>query len=117
MNKVVYLFYAIWVIACIVLKILGLVDWWVATSCLWMPAGVMVVVATAIFAIADIGTALKAREERKIPNTCENCVFQHAADSINMFRKEGEEKTLCIGRQLKMPIVDGKCEHFSKAQK
>lgn len=75
MKIIAYTLYALWALTSIVLKILGLVSWWVATSFLWIPLSIILTIIVGINVSVWIGSKLKAREESKIPDGCEACLF------------------------------------------
>ena len=100
MRRLSYILWGVWLIGGIILKILGLVSWWAATSALWLPLGGALSFGFVIFLTADIGAYLKRKQEEKIPNECGNCLFGRSADLINATKKEGEEKTHCIGEEM-----------------
>ena len=113
MKKTVYACWILWVIACIILKIMG-ASWTIALSCVWFPLLFTVSMGAIIFAVSDIGSWLKKRQELKIPATCENCLFKKACDIVNNHKQDGEEKEVCMGEKFGAPIVDGKCAYYTK---
>jgi uncharacterized membrane protein YhiD involved in acid resistance len=116
MQKTTYIVWLLWLIAGIVLKILGLVSWWAAASALWLPAGVGISGALIVYGIAYIGARLKIRAEKKIPRECGNCLFGQTSDAINKSRGEGEELEKCIGEKLDN-IKRGKvCRFYERAR-
>lgn len=100
MRRLSYILWGVWLLGGIILKILGLVSWWVATSAIWIPLGGAIAFGAIIFLTADIGNYLKRKREEKIPNECGNCLFGKTADLINASRGEGEEKAQCIGEKV-----------------
>ena len=90
-----YIAYGVWVILCIVAKILG-ASWWVATSCVWLPVAVILTVTLGLTASVDIGKWLKIRQIKKTPNSCENCLFGKTA------KFDAEDK--CLGEKLEETI-------------
>lgn len=105
MEKISYIAYAVWAIACIVLKIVGLVGWWVATSFLWFPLGAIVCVSCFLFLSIKLGSYFKAKEKTKIPPSCENCIW-------NIGKKINEDKK-CFGEREGFEY--GKpCQHYTR---
>ena len=90
----------------IVLKIFGLVGWWVATSFIWFPIGVVLSISFLMALTADMGKWLKKRKESKIIPSCENCLFNHTKEVL-----KDEE---CLGEQNHAEKKDGKCPYWTK---
>lgn len=78
MKKVSYIIFALWVVVAIALKIVGVVSWWVATSWIWLPLAIAFTIVLAISVSVEIGNKLKKKEERKIPDSCDTCLFGQA---------------------------------------
>ena len=116
MRRLSYVLWGVWLLAGIVLKILGLISWWAATSALWIPLGGVISFGAIIFLTADIGNYLKRKREEKIPNECGNCLFGKTTDLINASRKEGEEKALCIGEKLCGATRGVVCQYYTRQQ-
>lgn len=116
MRRLSYILWGLWFIGGIVLKILGLVSWWVATSAVWIPLGGAISFGAIIFITADIGTYLKRKKEEKIPNECGNCLFGRTADIINAGRGEGEERVQCIGEKLGGATRGVVCSYYQRQQ-
>lgn len=70
-----YVLYGLWVITAIVLKIIGLVSWWVATSWIWFPFAMILCFFAGINISVIIGKRIKEKENAKIPDSCEVCLF------------------------------------------
>lgn len=105
MKKVIYSIYSAWVILAVLSKILLGASWWIALSWLWLPLGVIVTLAFAVALSVKIGNVLKAKEDAKIPDTCENCLFGRTA--------EFTEDKKCLNETL--GGTRGKvCSHFRK---
>lgn len=79
MKLIGYALYGMWIVSSIVLKILGLVSWFVAFSWLWFPLALVLTIFVGINVAAFIGTKLKMREDSKIPDSCEACLFGQTA--------------------------------------
>lgn len=92
MKKICYALYGLWIVSAIVLKILGLVSWWVATSWLWMPLAMVLTFLVGVNLAVGIGNRLKRKEEEKIPDSCEVCLFGKT--------KEYAENGHCLGETL-----------------
>lgn len=92
MKQICYILYALWIVSAIVLKILGCVGWLVATSWLWFPLAMVLCFLTFVNLAVWIGQRAKEKEEAKIPDTCENCLFGHT--------KEYAENSKCLGCTL-----------------
>lgn len=92
MKIICYTMYALWAVAAIVLKILGLVSWWVATSFVWLPLGIVLSVLTFINFSVFVGRKLKESEDAKIPDSCQTCLFG--------VTKEYAENGKCLGETL-----------------
>lgn len=116
MQKVSYVVWGLWLIVGIVLKIFGLVSWWVALSAIWFVAATIVASSFFIFITADIGKILKEKEERKIANTCKNCLFGQSIDILNDAKKEGEPKEKCIGEKLAGAERGKICQYYQRVK-
>lgn len=92
MQKISYIAYALWAAACLVLKILGLVSWAVALSWLWFPAALVVTFMTGVNLTVLIGRRIKEKEEAKIPDSCETCLFGQMSE----YSADGK----CLGCEL-----------------
>lgn len=92
MKKICYALYGLWIVSAIVLKILGLVSWWVATSWLWFPLAMVLTFLVGVNLAVGIGNRLKRKEEEKIPDSCEVCLFGKT--------KEYAENGHCLGETL-----------------
>lgn len=114
MRKMFYLTWLAWAIACVVLKIMGLISWLTALSPLWMPIAVSLCAGVILIGIADVNRWMTKREDAKLPDSCENCLFKKTCDLVNATKKEGEEKEKCMGEKFGAAIVDGKCEYYSR---
>lgn len=79
MRKISFIVYGLWIAAGLVLKIYGLVSWFVALSWLWFPLAMLVVVITFLNLSAVIGRKIKEKEDAKIPDSCEVCLFGQSA--------------------------------------
>lgn len=71
--------YVVWMVSAIVLKIFGLVSWWVATSWLWFPLAMILCFIVFINLSVIIGQKIRIKEESKIPDSCETCLFGQTA--------------------------------------
>lgn len=96
MKIIVYVLYTLWAILAIVAKIFLGASWWVATSWIWLPVAVLIILSLALTASVDLGTAFKKRAEEKTPKTCENCLFGQTA-------KYGDDNK-CLGESLEETI-------------
>lgn len=114
MRNISYIIWGAWLLAGIVLKILGLCSWWFATSAVWLPAAVGVSAMVVIFATADFAAIAKKTQEARVPEECANCLFGRTADLINATRKEGEERALCIGEKLANATRGVVCEYYQR---
>lgn len=92
MKKICYALYGLWIVSAIVLKIIGLVSWWVATSWLWFPLAMVLTFLVEVNLAVGIGNRLKRKEEAKIPDSCEVCLFGKT--------KEYAENGHCLGETL-----------------
>lgn len=92
MKQICYILYVLWMLSAVVLKILGLVSWWVATSWLWMPLAMVLTFLVGVNLAVGIGNRLKRKEEAKIPDSCEVCLFGKT--------KEYAEGGKCLGETL-----------------
>ena len=90
----------------IVLKIFGLVNWWVVTSPIWFPLGVMLSNALMMVITTDLGSYFKKKEEAKVIPTCENCLFNK--------EKELNGKDKCFGEEHDAEKKDNKCIYYRK---
>lgn len=79
MKKICYALYALWMVSAIVLKIFGLVSWWVATSWLWIPLAMILVFIVGINFAVILGKRMQEKEESKIPDSCATCLYGQAA--------------------------------------
>lgn len=79
MKVIGYILYASWMVSTIVLGVLGLVSWWVATSWLWFPLALVLVLFVGVMLVTDIGTRIKRKADSKIPDSCEACLFGQTA--------------------------------------
>ena len=112
MRKLIYAGWAAWLVAGVVLKILGLCSWWWALSAVWFPLMGVISIGFVFMLTSDVGAWMKKREEAKILPSCENCLFRKAVDMINKDRPEGQ-KTTCIGERMGNP--PGKvCDYWQK---
>lgn len=116
MRKAIYIIFAAWLVAGIVLKILGLVSWWVATSAIWFPLGCLITASAFFVAVADIGGAIKRKREASIPKECANCLFGKVCDQINDGKREGEEKAKCLGESVGGATRGKVCEYYQRAR-
>lgn len=91
MKKYTIFLYAIWVVLAIGAKILG-AGWWVATSPLWFPAGVIITILLGLQVSVEIGRLLKRRAAKTDPDSCANCLFGKTAQ----FSESGQ----CMGENL-----------------
>lgn len=89
MKKICYALYGLWIVSAIVLKILGLVSWWVATSWLWMPLAMVLTFLVGVNLAVGIGNRLKRKEEDAIPDSCDVCLFGQT--------KEYADNNKCLG--------------------
>lgn len=92
MKKICYALYGLWIVSAIVLKILGLVSWWVATSWLLFPVAMVLTFLVGVNLAVGIGNRLKRKEEDAIPDSCQTCLFGHT--------KEYAENGKCLGETL-----------------
>ena len=107
MKKLVYILFAIWVAAALALKLFVGASWWLATSWLWIPLGVALTIALAVFGSVDIGGFLKRREDAKIPSTCENCLFNYT--------KKYDSNGKCLGDAMKAEHKEGEvCQYYRR---
>ena len=116
MRKACYIIWACWLVAGIVLKILGLVSWWVATSSIWIPASVVLSGALFIFVTADIGSRIKRKRDEQLPKECGNCLFGVTCDHVNATKGEGEEKAKCIGEKLANATRGQICDYYERVR-
>lgn len=116
MRNAIYITWGVWLIAGIVLKILGLIGWWAATSAIWFPGGVVLCGMGFIFVTADIGARLKRKREEAIPQECANCLFGRTCDTINATRGENEEKVKCIGEKIGGATRGIVCDYYERAK-
>ena len=79
MKQICYILYGLWVVLAVVLKILGLVSWGVATSWAWMPFAMLLTFLVGVNLVVAIGQRLKRKEESKIPDSCDVCLFAQTA--------------------------------------
>lgn len=114
MRKFCYIGWCVWLIAGIVLKILGLVSWWVAASAVWFPVALAVSAMAVVFITADITALIKKRREERVPDECANCVFGRTADLINATRGDDEEKVQCIGEKISNAKRGVVCEYYQR---
>lgn len=111
MQKLTYVIWAAWLVAGVVLKIMGLVDWWAATSALWFPLGAFFSISAVTMLIAEVGQRLKERRESKIPPSCENCLFGRVSAQVGRLNPDGDVR--CVGE--KHGHKRGEiCEYYSK---
>ena len=75
MKKISIIAYALWVLGVVVLKIVGIANWWVVFSPIWLPLGVFLSITLAIVVLSWLGDRAKARE----PETCANCLWAKSA--------------------------------------
>ena len=107
MKKIVYCIYGVWAIACIVLKIMGIISWWVALSPVWLPLALALVLLGGIFLFGDVAERLKIHAERKEPDSCANCLFGLTAK----YSEDGK----CLGEALNSDVVRGKvCKTYQR---
>ena len=92
MRKIGYAAYVLWVTAALVLKILGLVSWAVALSWLWFPAALVTTFVAGLNLSVWIGRKIKEREDSKIPDTCDTCLFGQMSE----YSADGK----CLGCEL-----------------
>lgn len=116
MRRLSYVLWAGWLVAGIVLKILGLVSWWVAASALWIPLGGAVSFAAIIFITADLSAAAKRKRRAKIPKECATCMFGRTTDLLNKFKKEGEPDAQCIGEKLANATRGVVCKYYQRQE-
>lgn len=114
MRKLCYAGWGAWLFAGIVLKILGLVSWWVATSAVWFPLALSVSAMAVVFITADVSAHIKKTKEARTPQECANCLFGRTADLINATRGEGEEKVQCIGEKIGHATRGKICEYYQR---
>ena len=107
MKKLTYILFAVWVVVALALKIFAGASWWLATSWLWIPLGVALSIALVVFGSVDIGGFIKKREDGKIPDTCENCLFNHT--------KQYDENGVCLGDAMKAEHKEGEvCQYYRR---
>ena len=116
MRKAIYIVWAVWLIAGVVLKILGLISWWAATSSVWFPIGVVVCLLLFIFITSDIGASIKRKRAESEPKECGNCLFGVTCDHLNSTKGEGEEKVKCIGEKLANAKRGEICDYYERVQ-
>lgn len=75
MKKVVYLVYALWAVLAVLSKIFLGTSWFVATSFIWLPLGVVFTIFLFLRFSVDLGNRMKRKLEKKETPTCENCLF------------------------------------------
>lgn len=114
MRKFGYIGWGLWLLAGIVLKILGLCSWWFATSAIWFPAALAVSAMGIVFITADIVAAFKKRQEARIPDECANCLFGRTADLINQTRGDDAERVQCIGEKIGNAKRGVVCEYYQR---
>lgn len=106
MKITTYIVYGVWVLASIALKIMGLVNWWVATSCLWIPILVAFLLVLFFFIINDSTKFIQKQVERKNPPSCENCLFKMTKEI------SGEEQ--CLGERLGATKENNLCSNHQR---
>lgn len=105
-----YIIWGVWAVLAILAKIFLGVSWWVATSFLWFPLGVVVVLLVGLNLSVDIGKALKIRAAKADPDTCENCIFGRTAK----FDPQGK----CMGESLDETIKrPHKCKFYQRTNR
>lgn len=117
MRKFTYIIWGVWLIGGIVLKITDLVNWWVGLSAIWFVVATIIASTFFVFVTADIGKILKEKEERKIANTCKNCLFGQSVDILNDAKKEGEAKEHCIGEKLAGAERGKICQYYQRVKR
>lgn len=103
MNKIVYALYGVWALTCILLKSFGIGSWWLATSFIWLPIAIILVVIMAVMITTDI--AKKQKDKNTPPPSCENCLFRKTMEL------SGDEQ--CLGEKLGIPKKDGVCANWT----
>lgn len=116
MRRVSYYLWGAWLLAGIILKILGLVSWWAATSAIWLPLGGTIAFGAIVFLTADITAYIKKKKDSKIPDECGNCLFGRTTDLVNATKKEGEEKAPCLGEKLANAKRGQICQYYQRAE-
>ena len=108
-KTLIYIAYALWVIGGVTLKILGLIGWGAALSWLWLPFGSLLCALVFINGAVDIGKNLKKKEQSKIPDDCEHCLF----GVTSKYDKDGK----CLGETLDETVKKGEkiCPYFKKS--
>jgi len=92
MKVASYIIMALWAVLAILAKILLGASWWVATSWVWLPLAIVLVLIVGLNFSVDIGKYLKIRAIKQNPDTCDNCLFGMTAQ----YDKEGK----CLGETL-----------------
>lgn len=92
MKVASYIIMALWAVLAILAKILLGASWWVATSWIWLPLAIVLVLIVGLNFSVDVGKFLKIRQIKNTPNTCENCLFGLTA--------RYDENGKCLGETL-----------------
>lgn len=115
MRRGIYFAWGAWLIAGVVLGVLGVIPWGWATSALWFPLLSAFSILGGLLLVGDLGARAKRRVEAKIPDSCANCLFGSSCDLINQMRGDSEEKAICIGE--KHGYTRGEpCEYYIRSK-
>lgn len=92
MKTASYVLWVLWAVLAVLSKIFLGASWWVATSWVWLPLAITLVLFVGLNLSVDIGKWLKIRQIKATPNTCENCLFGLTA--------QYDENGKCLGETL-----------------
>ena len=92
MKTASYIIMALWAVLAILAKILLGASWWVATSWVWLPLAIVLVLIVGLNFSVDVGKYLKIRQVKNNPPSCENCLFGMTA--------QYDEHGKCLGETL-----------------
>lgn len=106
MRKTIYIIYALWVAIAITLGII-FKNPYILLSPIILPALVVITIAVLFMAFVDLATLKKKREDAKIEDSCEICLFNETS-------KYSEEKK-CMGCVLDENHKFGEmCPYYSR---
>lgn len=93
MKYITYSLYGLWAVVAILLKILAGASWWLATSFIWFPLLVVIVLLVGLQLSLDIGRIMQIRkaEKEEKEKSCENCLFNWGAKYANDDKCLGEK--------------------------
>lgn len=108
MKTTFYCIWVAWAVLAILSEILLHTGWWVATSWIWLPLAVVLTAVVSLNASVDLGRWLKAKQEKEIPKTCDNCLFGLTA--------QYDTDKRCLGETLDESIKRPKVCKYHKMQ-